>query len=77
MSSAVVEARRALLQQCLQDVVHGGLPQLRSASPLLAFLCPAGQPASAEAAPRRSSFGAAAAKDPVCSCCAEHRKAGS
>ena len=55
----MVEARRELLEQCLQDVVHSGPRDLRSAPPLLAFLSPEGQPAPSEQAPRRSSFGAA------------------
>ncbi len=76
LSPAVVEARRALLEQCLLDIVHGGAPELRSAPPLLAFLSPAGQSPSSEAAPRRSSFGAASARSSVCSWCAEHREAG-
>jgi hypothetical protein len=53
-----VEARRALLEQCLQDAVHGGPPMLRSAPPLLAFLHPAGGPSPpSEGSPWRSPLG--------------------
>ena len=58
LSSAVVEARRALLEQCLQDVLHSAPPELRSAPPLLAFLSPAGQSPSSAGSPWRSPISA-------------------
>ena len=86
LSPAVVEARRALLEQCLQDAVHGGASlTLRSAPPLLAFLHPnGGASPSSEGSQWRSPLGAApcdtvapAAHAPQCRLCIHGSRAAS